>query len=418
MKRIVLFTDTFPYHGVTEQTFILPELHALAKSFEDIILVPRYKRGNMAADLSFCDNMRIDDTYSLYVQKKIPTRLSLVKSIFTKSGILSIFRERRSMRKKQNLASLLQYITEVHNFQKWFNYFLLKNRINPSCVLFYTYWFHIETTGLALFLRDKAKIVTRAHGYDVYDERVLYRSSYLRNETLKYIFAVYTASLHGQDYLQMKFSKYAKKIQTQYLGGIKQYDVVTMHHTDSNLTFLSCARVHPVKRIWLMSALIIELAKNLPKYTIKWIHIGDGEDMGKVKSIISDLPLNLNVDFKGELSNDEVHKIYRDEIIDWTILTSKSEGCPIAIVESLSYGVPVIATDVGGIPEIINNSNGILLSENPTSSELIMKIIPFLTDKELYENLKKQAIKDYYSKFDANKNHFEFVKFIDEIYVS
>jgi glycosyltransferase involved in cell wall biosynthesis len=234
---------------------------------------------------------------------------------------------------------------------------------------------------------------------------------------MKSVSMIFTASMHAQYYLQTKYPKYTSKIVTQYLGTLKKEDGITLAHCDNNITFLSCSRMHPIKRVPLLSSFIIDFALQLPDFFVKWIHIGDGEDRDSVESIISRIPSNLIVELKGELPNDEVHKIYKNTVIDWTLLTSISEGgCPIAIVESLCYGVPVIATSVGGIPEIVNSNNGILLTDNPTSSEFVAKIKPFIENKELYNKLKQQTTKDYYDKFDANKNHLEFIKQIEKIY--
>jgi glycosyltransferase involved in cell wall biosynthesis len=400
MKRIVLFTDTFPYRGVTESTFISPELQSLSERFNEIILIPSQNKGNLF-DLSEYKNVRVESSYALSI--KVRSSLSLCRVVFSKIGLLSIMKECKYIKNRQQLFSLLRFIDKIQQFQKWLKLFIGKEKIDNSSTLFYTYWFHIETTALALHLKNQAKIITRAHGYDVYDERVMFRSSYLRNETLKYLTAVFTASHHAQVYLQSKFPIYSSKIDTHYLGAIKKQDKLTLNHSNKIITFLSCARIHPVKRIPLMAELLIGLSSKLQDYKIQWIHIGNGDDRHNI--CLSNKSINLYIDFRGELPNEMVHRAYADEIIDWTVLTSESEGgCPITICESLSYGVPVIATQVGGVSEIVTDKNGILLSENPDVEELYSKIMPYLHERDLYFSLKQQAFNDYKNKFDAKRN--------------
>ena len=52
------------------------------------------------------------------------------------------------------------------------------------------------------------------------------------------------------------------------------------------------------------------------------------------------------------------------------INVSSTEGIPVSIMEAMSFGIPVIATAVGGTPEIVNNENGYLLSKDPSAKEL------------------------------------------------
>ena len=87
--------------------------------------------------------------------------------------------------------------------------------------------------------------------------------------------------------------------------------------------------------------------------------------------------------FKGQVSNEEIHKFYRENYVDCFITTSSSEGLPVSIMEAMSYGIPIIATDVGGIREMIDG-NGELLSANPDQSEVANAIVSMF-EKEIPE---------------------------------
>ena len=132
-------------------------------------------------------------------------------------------------------------------------------------------------------------------------------------------------------------------------------------------------------------------------------------------SIPAQLPSNLTIDLKGMLCNEEIHSIYRKEPIDWAMLMSRCEGLPIALCEALSYGIPVIGCDVPGIKEIVNDSTGILLSENPTSEEFIARIYPYLNGQKDQAPLRKSAFDEWKSKYDASTLRRLFAEYMSEL---
>lgn len=91
--------------------------------------------------------------------------------------------------------------------------------------------------------------------------------------------------------------------------------------------------------------------------------VGDGPFENEVKKIVGELHLEGNVQFVGQI--DDVANLIRH--VDFTVLSSKTEGLPLCVLESLSLEKPVIATSVGDIPEvIIDGLNGLLVPpQNP-----------------------------------------------------
>lgn len=97
-------------------------------------------------------------------------------------------------------------------------------------------------------------------------------------------------------------------------------------------------------------------------------------------------------------------------LADAFILPSLAENFPNTIVEALLCGTPVIATDVGGIPEQINEKNGILV-EKSTSESWKNAILQFINKRSMYNRaeIKKQAEIDYNNEEIVNK-HIELYK--------
>ncbi len=91
------------------------------------------------------------------------------------------------------------------------------------------------------------------------------------------------------------------------------------------------------------------------------IMVGEGIDLEKMKSLVVELNLNESqVRFTGLLEGAKVVEAYQSA--DFMVMFSNYENMPVVISESLSCGLPVIATSVGGIPEYINETNGKLVS--------------------------------------------------------
>jgi len=87
--------------------------------------------------------------------------------------------------------------------------------------------------------------------------------------------------------------------------------------------------------------------------------VGDGIDRKEIEQLAHDLVMRNLVQFTGMLEGVELVRIYRKSM--FTVLFSNFENMPVVIPESFACGKPVIATRVGGIPEFVNEENGILV---------------------------------------------------------
>lgn len=96
-----------------------------------------------------------------------------------------------------------------------------------------------------------------------------------------------------------------------------------------------------------------------PSYPDVWfLFTGDGPDQGDLERIVAESGLASRTVFTGHMK--DVRPIYRD--IDLLALTSHTEGFPNVILEALCMGRPVLATDVGGVREIVDDGvTGVLL---------------------------------------------------------
>jgi glycosyltransferase involved in cell wall biosynthesis len=99
---------------------------------------------------------------------------------------------------------------------------------------------------------------------------------------------------------------------------------------------------------------------------------GTGKDEKKIKTLASTLHLTGDqLIFTGELPPPEIARLVKQA--DFLLLFSNNENAPVVISESLASGKPVVSTNVGGIPEMINSTNGILV--NPGDEEALKKAL-------------------------------------------
>ncbi len=80
----------------------------------------------------------------------------------------------------------------------------------------------------------------------------------------------------------------------------------------------------------------------------------------------------------GEISNQELMHFYKENHIDLFVNVSVEEGVPVSIMEAISFGIPVVATNVGGTSEIVHhNENGLLVNRDFSDRDLQVAINDF-----------------------------------------
>jgi glycosyltransferase involved in cell wall biosynthesis len=81
--------------------------------------------------------------------------------------------------------------------------------------------------------------------------------------------------------------------------------------------------------------------------------VGDGPERASLSRLTEELGISLRVRFLGEMAQDRLAEYYN--AADVTVLASSNEGLPNVILESMACGTQVIATRVGGVPEVMTN---------------------------------------------------------------
>lgn len=197
-------------------------------------------------------------------------------------------------------------------------------------------------------------------------------------------------------------------VDVKYLGTSKKEKGFTKHSIVPPFRILTCSYVVPVKRI-------IEFYYILNKYVdmpIIWTHIGEGTDYKKLYNLVQNNDnQNLKVELLGTMSNDEIHKYYVNENVDVFVNYSTSEGIPVSIMEAIAYGVPVVATKVGGNSEIVNSEFGVLVSPDTEGGDLWKIIAGLIQEDDFHKSrLKRSASAFFENNFNADLIRADFYK--------
>jgi len=129
--------------------------------------------------------------------------------------------------------------------------------------------------------------------------------------------------------------------------------------TDDTLLIGIVGRLVPIKnhRIFFEAAKLF--VEQNPKLKVKFIVVGDGELRDELQTCCRRLGLEDLVIFCGWVK--DVHLVYAD--LDILALTSSNEGTPVSIIEAMASSAPVIATDVGGVKDLLGPSDSIHASD-------------------------------------------------------
>jgi colanic acid/amylovoran biosynthesis glycosyltransferase len=416
---LILITISYPYTQAAEQTFLDQEIPFLVNSFRRIFIIPQITKGE---EVHFNNvNIIIDEEYSHtkseIIYKNAVTRLFrydaeilklILKEIWWKPSIL--------FNAKKALAMLVDLQQSVDFF--WYiNKFISKNDLNLSQSIFYTYWFQSTTMGLTLLRKKfpKIKIVTRAHNADLFEER--YPNNYIpfRRIILKEIDAVFPCMQFGSEYMNRKYNIDTTIIKTSYLG-VDDYGIINHPSKDGVFRIVSCSSIIPLKRLNLIVLGIQEIVKLRPKKKIEWLHFGDGELRNNIEKLVGEvISEKVSIELKGQVTLNQIVEHYKNRPVDVFINVSSYEGQPVSIKEAISFGIPIIATNVGGNSEIVSKENGILLNANPTSLEIAKSIHCLMENNKNNKKMRINSRRLFLEKYDSKIVYPNFILNIKNI---
>jgi glycosyltransferase involved in cell wall biosynthesis len=156
-------------------------------------------------------------------------------------------------------------------------------------------------------------------------------------------------------------------------------------------------RIFPVKnhRLFLEAGAI--LSRAMPQ--VRFAVVGDGVLHGEMERLAQALGLGDRVIFAGWQR--DLPRVYAD--LDALVITSKNEGTPVAAIEAMAAGVPVVATRVGGVPDLIADGKTGLLVPPEDAPALAAALQAVLTDRARAAALAEDARASVRERFEVSR---------------
>lgn len=279
--------------------------------------------------------------------------------------------------------------------------------------------FATEATTVAMF----ASILTNTpfsftiHAYDL-----LVSPRFLR-EKVEHAHSVVTISEFNRQYLASLLLKdresLMEKVNVVHQGiSIEDFIYLRSQQTDfpSELPILlTIARLVPKKgHRYVMEALSLLKKRGIEA---RWIVAGDGPEKSMLMRLSQELGLENSVEFVGEIDSSQVKELLSVATI-FVLPCVKDEngnmdGIPVAIMEAMAAGVPVVSTSVSGIPELIEHrTNGLLIA--PFDVKALMDSIQnLLEDADLYDRIVYAGQERIVQEFDVFSSAKRLIKLFE-----
>jgi len=406
-RRLILFSAAFPY-GFGEQ-FLETELPYLAAGFRKVLLVPRSKVGVARAVPA---NVIVLTALARGRSRRWLDAIGAALRLpFSRDAWLEVVSRWQMLWKIGALRRLVAMYAEGFCVRNLILSEYRRRDLDEHDVV-YTYWLSGATLGAVLARRviPDLRVLTRAHGVDLYEERSSPAYLPFRNVILANTGAVHAVSDDGAAYLRQRWPSACRNVRVSRLG-VRDPMCDALPSADEVFRVVSCSFVIAIKRLDLIVDALVLLANRLPGRKMEWTHIGDGPLRARVASrAATEMPANIRARFLGELSNRDVLDFYRQHAVDVFVNVSASEGIPVSIMEAQSFGIPVVATGVGGTPEIVNAGNGTLLPPNPSKDAVCQALEAFISGAAGIYAKRTASKASWRTSYNAEINYTAFVR--------
>ncbi|MCE2997892.1 MAG: N-acetyl sugar amidotransferase [Cyclobacteriaceae bacterium] len=398
-RTIVVFTIEYP------DPLLDKELPYLAANFDKVYLLPQ----NLVGSPILPANV---EAYSIFKRVDLKRPLSLIVKhvvrivrIYGSKLTQSEYRRYYIKYVKSFLGYLvleLEKISPIRNF-------IQKHQLENA--LFYDYWLVDSTLALAELKREGLikYSIARTHGFDLYHERQFEKHVAFQEFRIAHLDKVFTISRHGFNYLHDKLPKQLhSKVGLNYLGVTPKIIELLSKREADVYTIVSCSSVIGLKRVGLLA----EVLKRC-QIPIRWIHFGDGPLMSDVKQRVSELPSHIQAELRGNQPNQVVMDFYREQYVDLFVSFSQYEGLPVSMMEAIQFGIPVMACEIYGIPEIVTPQTGVLVNVNDEADALALMLQQTLKTQPF----DRKVIREFFeNRFNAERNFEQFIGDISALF--
>lgn len=407
--KIAYVNSHFPFGGTTE-AFIEPEIRELVSAGHELLLIPAvYLRNSIQpegldeAPLEFQANAFITDAY-LYRGINLANPIKLIRLLRANSSDELREAVRVSLQTRSPHLTFLKYIRPA--------LFVSDNRFSGVQHV-HAYWATLAVDAYSISHRLKTGFSFTVHRYDMVKNPFIVAMA----ERAKFIRFISHTNLTyvRENYPGIDLSR----AHVLHLGVQVPDDRPQRHYPEERKKIVCIGSFRPIKgHIYLLEAMKILKGK---RQDLKLVLIGDGELRKQLQRFVADNKLENQVEFKGAIDHELLMLFLKnDPEIAAVIMPSvdlgpgKHEGVPVSLMEAMSLGIPVIATKTGGIPELVDESCGLLVEDK--NAEVLAEAIDRLTsDAKMWEEFSRSGYEKVKKDFNVKVQTDKFISLIRSV---
>lgn len=384
-KTLIVFASTFPrWKNDTLPPFVYELSKRLTFDFDVHVLAPSFPG---AKDFEVMDKMKVHRFH--YFFRKY-------EKLAGSGGILPTL--------KKN--PLFYFQVPFFMLGEYFALKRLVKKINPNII--HAHW-TIPQGWIASLIKKKSGVpyIVTTHGGDIFSLQGKLLTS-MKKETLKNAKSITVVSNAIKKEILEKIDSNLKievipmGVDSKLFNPNKRDLSIKKKFGIDGPFLLFVGRLTEKKGVKYLIEAMPEVIKEFPK--AKLMIIGTGELENQLKELTISLNLEKSIIFLGAIQNKELPKYYAtaDIFIGPSVITKKGdrEGLPVTLMEAMSSGRIIIATDLEGNRDIIQDSkNGFLIKQN-NSEDIAEKILYLLKNKNLFDEIQSKSRKSIINKFD------------------
>ena len=299
----------------------------------------------------------------LYIGNNLVGKTKYTTTMETLSGLLSSekFTVYKSSNKINKVFRLLDMCYSIFKYKNKVDYILIDTYSTSN------FYYALITSQIARFLNIEYLPILHGGNLPYRLDSSKRASNLIFNNSYK--------NISPSGYLKYEFEK--RGYQTSLIPNIipiEEYGFKERTKIQPNILFVRAfAKIYNPK---MAIQVLFEIQKQYPEAKLCMIGPDRDGSLKGTKALVKELKLEDSVEFTGVLTKKEWHK--KSEYYDVFINTTNVDNTPISVIEAMALGLPIVSTDVGGLPYLIsNNTDGILVpKKNPNQmASAILKLI-------------------------------------------
>jgi len=346
--KLIYIVATLPYSAGNEDFFI-PEIKELIRQKHEVLLVPRSPKGML-----ICEDAK--DLLDLTIGKPLFS-YTIIREAFYEisrspgSGLRSLgllFRSRSLGTLIKNLAIFPKGLWLARLARNW------------GADHIHAQW-AAATASMALIASEASGIPwsITAHRGDIVQNNLLN----VKAQKASFLRFISKSSLQLARYVGVRGLE--KKARVIHMGISLPFFQVDPVKLSTASTILCPGNLIPVKgHKYLLESMAILRERNVECF----LQIaGQGKLLQTLLRHAADLAITDRVTFLGQVPHSDLLKLYSDGKVGMVVLPSLDlgkglhEGIPVSLIEAMSYGIPVLSTTTGGIPELLYGDAGLMV---------------------------------------------------------